>query len=109
MDLRVVTLPEGKDPDDLIREDRAAWEQLISQAVPVADYIVQQGTAHLNSHSSYYEREAAARKLLPLLTATENDLQRNVNIQALARRVRIDERSLMEWTQRRRAARTRRR
>jgi len=103
----VVTLPEGKDPDDLIRENPAAWEQLIGQAVPVADYIVQQGTAHLNSQSSYYEREAAARKLLPLLTATENDLQRNVNIQALARRVRIDERSLMQWTQRRRAARTR--
>ncbi|WP_119071854.1 DNA primase [Aggregatilinea lenta] len=107
MDLRVVTLPEGQDPDDLIRENPGAWEQLIERAVPVAVYVIEQGTAHLSSQSSYYEREAAARKLLPLLTATESDFQRNVNIQALARRVRIDERTLIEWTQRRRAPKTR--
>lgn len=107
MDLRVVMLPEGQDPDDLIRDDPAAWEQLISKAVPVAVYVIEQGTGHLNNQSSYYEREAAARKLLPILTATESDLQRNVNIQALARRVRIDERTLIEWTRRRRAIKTR--
>ncbi|HML24080.1 MAG TPA: DNA primase [Aggregatilinea sp.] len=107
MDLRVVTLPDGLDPDDLIRENPGAWEQLIERAVPVAVYVIEQGTAHLNSQSSYYEREAAARKLLPLLTATESDFQRNVNIQALARRVRIDERTLIEWTQRRRVSKTR--
>ncbi len=107
MDLRVVTLPEGLDPDDLIRANPGAWEQLIERAVPVAVYVIEQGTAHLSNQSSYYEREAAARKLLPLLTATESDFQRNVNIQALARRVRIDERTLIEWTQRRRVAKTR--
>jgi DNA primase len=107
IELRVVSLPEGKDPDDLIREDPGAWEELIARAVPVADYVIQQGAAHLDSHSSYQEREAVARQLLPILTATESDLQRNGNLQALARRVRIDERTLIQWTQRRQAAATR--
>ena len=107
MDIRVVTLPDGKDPDDLVHEDPAAWEALIAHAMPVADYVIQQGTAHLEASSSYHEREAAARELLPILTATEGDLQRSVNIQALARRVRIDERTLLQWTQHRQAAQTR--
>jgi DNA primase len=108
MDIRVIRLPEGQDPDDLIRDDPAAWVTLIERAVPVADYVIQQGTAHLNSLSSYQEREQAARVMLPILTATESDLQRNGNIQALARRVHIDERTLIQWVQHRQTANTRR-
>lgn len=104
MDLRVVTLPEGQDPDDLIRDNPEAWEALIARAIPVADYVIQRGTAHLDRNSSYHEREVVARELLPILTATESDLQRNGSIQALARRVRIDERTLIQWTQRRQNA-----
>ncbi|MBN1565714.1 MAG: DNA primase [Anaerolineae bacterium] len=107
MDIRVVTLPDGQDPDDLIRENPAAWEALVGRAIPIAEYVIQQSTASLNRHSSYHERERVARDLLPILTATESDLQRNGNIQSLARRVWIDEKTLMQWTQRRRAIQTR--
>jgi DNA primase len=108
MDIRVIRLPEEQDPDDLIRDDPAAWVMLVERAIPVADYVIQQGTAHLNSQSSYQEREQAARVMLPILTATESDLQRNGNIQALARRVHIDERTLIQWMQHRRTVNTRR-
>lgn len=107
MDIRVVSLPEGQDPDDLIREAPDAWRTLVANAVPVADYVVQQATAHLGEQTSYIEREQIARALLPILTATESDLQRSGNIQALARRVRIDERTLIQWTQHRKAAQPR--
>jgi DNA primase len=108
MDIRVIRLPEGQDPDDLIRDNPAAWVTLVEQAIPVADYVIQQGTAHLNSQSSYQEREQVARVLLPILTATESDIQRNGNIQTLARRVHIDERTLIQWMQHRQAAAVRR-
>jgi DNA primase len=107
LDIRVISLPQGNDPDDLIRRDPAAWEALLASAMPVADYVIQQGTVHLTAQSSPQEREQAARALLPILMATESDIQRSSNIQALARRVRIDERALIQWTQRRQAARTR--
>lgn len=107
MDIRVVSLPEGQDPDDLIRDDPAAWETLIEHAVPVADYVIQQGTAHLTERSSPQEREKAARDLLPILMATESDLQRSGNIQSLARRVHIDERILIQWAQHRQAVQAR--
>ncbi len=108
LDIRVVSLPEGNDPDDLIREEPDAWVTLLEQAIPVAEYVIQRGTAHLTAHSSYQEREQVARELLPILMATESDLQRSGNIQALARRVHIDERILIQWSQRQRTARVRR-
>ncbi|MEL7675846.1 MAG: DNA primase, partial [Chloroflexota bacterium] len=107
MDIRVITLPEGKDPDVLIREDPDAWRALIASAMPVADFVIRQGTAHLSANASIHEREAAARELLPILTATESDLQRSGNVQALARELRLDERVLIAWTQHRQSARTR--
>jgi len=107
MDIRVITLPEGKDPDVLIREDPDAWRALIASAMPVADFVIRQGTAHLGANASIHEREAAARALLPILTATESDLQRSGNVQALARELRLDERVLIAWTQRRQSAQTR--
>jgi len=99
IDIRVVTLPDGQDPDDLIRAAPDAWSALVERATPVATYVIQQGTAHLSRESSAHEREVAARRLLPILTATESDIERSSNLQALARRVRIDERTLIQWTQ----------
>jgi DNA primase len=71
IDIRVISLPEGQDPDDLIRENPAAWENLITQAVPVVDYLIEQSAKNLNAHSSYHEREQVARDALPYLIATK--------------------------------------
>ncbi|MFN8565699.1 MAG: hypothetical protein U0703_29630 [Anaerolineae bacterium] len=45
------------------------------------------------------EREFVARRLLPILLASENDLYRNDNLQKLALRLRIGERDLLMWAQ----------
>ncbi len=38
VDLQVAPLPEGKDPDELIRRNREVWEQAIRQPVPLLDF-----------------------------------------------------------------------
>jgi DNA primase len=99
IELFVVSLPENQDPDDLIRDDPGAWRNLIDAAIPVADYVISTGTAHLTSKSTFGEREQVAHELLPILVATENDRERHYNIQRLALQLHLDERSLLEWTQ----------
>lgn len=89
LDMRVVILPEGKDPDDLIREDAESWKELVSGAIPVAEYVITVGTAHLPATATVMEREQAARDLLPILLATENSLQQYDNVQKLAYRLRL--------------------
>ncbi|MCE2489974.1 MAG: DNA primase [Anaerolineae bacterium] len=100
LDIRVLQLPGAKDPDDLIREDAAIWGQRVVEATPVADYVIETEVQALPERPSIQEREAVARRLLPLLQASENRLYSRDNLQKLALRLRIAEDELLRWSQR---------
>lgn len=105
IDLRVISLPEGQDPDDLIRENPEAWRQLCEHAEPVADYVIRVGTANLDPRAaSSFDKEKIARALLPILMATESDLHKEANVQKLALALHLSERRLMEIALESRAA-----
>lgn len=97
VDFRVLALPDAKDPDDLIREHPKAWAELVAGAIPVADFVIAAEVADLPPNASIAQREAAARRLLPILAASENHLYGRDNIQKLAIKLRILERDLMAW------------
>src|SRR5207248_3292650 len=56
IEIMVMTLPEGQDPDDLIREQPDVWQTLIDTAQPVADYVIAVGTADVTPKSTMGER-----------------------------------------------------
>jgi len=98
VELQVVTLPHGKDPDDLIRENPQAWRDLIANAQDVAEYVINAAVASLPANATLAEREQVARELLPLLLATENNLQQQANVQQLAYKLRLGSgKTLLEW------------
>ncbi len=109
LDIRVLQLPGAKDPDDLIREDAASWGQQVGEATPVAEYVIETEVQALPERPSIQEREAVARRLLPLLQASENRLYSRDNLQKLALRLRIAEDELLRWSQRQKPAPGRRR
>ena len=104
VDVRVLRIPAGKDPDDFLRESPAAWDALVDGAQSVADFVIDMETAGLPSQPSLQELQSAANRVLPLLTVSENNFYRQENIQKLARRLRIGERDLLAWAQERRRA-----
>ncbi len=95
VDLRIVTLPPGKDPDEIIRESREAWDTLLAQAIPLVDYYFQIVTAELDLTTAKGKSEAVQR-LKPVLQDIGDPIQRQHYIQRLARLVRTDERTLAE-------------
>ena len=95
VDLRILLMPEGKDPDDFIRKSPGQWQSLVDGARAVADYVIDSEMSALSEHSSLQEREAAALRALPILAASEDNLYKQENIQKLARRLRFSERDLM--------------
>jgi DNA primase len=99
VDIRILTLPGAKDPDDLIREAPEQWQTLVEEAMPVADFVIGMEMETLPPNASVQEREAAARRLLPILIASENDLYKKDNLQKLAIKLRIGERDLLLWAQ----------
>jgi len=97
VDIRILTVPGAKDPDDLIREHPEQWETLIAKAEPVADYVIAMETAELSPQASLQERAALARRVLPLLLASESNLYRKDNLQKLALKLHIAESDLLAW------------
>ena len=97
VEFRILTLPGAKDPDDLIRDNPAAWGELVDYALPVADFVIEWEARTLPPNASVIEREAAARRLLPILLMTENDLYKRDSLQKLALKLHIPERDLLAW------------
>ncbi len=97
VEFRILSVPGAKDPDELIQENPAAWGQLVENATPVADFVIEMETRGLSTNASVIEREAAARRLLPTLIMTENDLYKRDSLQKLALRLHIPERDLLSW------------
>ena len=97
VDLRILQVPSGKDPDDYLRETPEAWEGLVDSAQAVADFVIDMETENLSAVASMQERQHLARQILPILFASENNLYQQENIQKLARRLRISERDLLTW------------
>ncbi len=96
IDMRVLQIPGAKDPDDLIREDATRWAQLVDNATPVADFVIDMEMAALPDEPSVQEREAVARRVAPILAATENSLFQQENLQKLALRLLIPEKNLLQ-------------
>lgn len=99
-DIRIVSLPVGRDPDQVIHESRSHWAQLMAQARPLMDYYFQALTADLDLTTAKGKAEAVSA-LGPLLVELGDRVQRTHYLQLLARMVQVDERSL--WQQIRQA------
>ncbi len=94
-DIRVMTLPEGKDPDNIIQESPEAWTELVSQAKPVVAYVIAVATAGLDM-SDAKAKTAVAQQVLPLIKDIQDPIERDHYWQQLARALRIDERALRQ-------------
>lgn len=95
-DIRIMSLPPGRDPDEVIRESPSRWAQLVSQAKPVMDYYFNALTTDLDLSTAKGKAEAV-QLLGPLIAEIGDRVQRTHYLQRLARMVQIDERSL--WQQ----------
>lgn len=96
IDIRVLSLPAGKDPDALIRDRPDEWRQRLEAAAPVAEYVIRRAVAGRDIKDAF-ERERIAHELLPVLYATESEVQNYSNVQALARALDIPEKTLIAW------------
>lgn len=97
IEVSVLRVPGAKDPDDFIRESPQEWPHVVETAQPVADFVIDFEMHDLPVNASIVEREAVARRLLPLLMASERDLYRLDNVQKLAIRLKVAEATLLTW------------
>jgi DNA primase len=72
-DIRVAALPEGRDPDDVIRSDPALWSRLVDEARPVLDHLYDVTVARARACPPV-ERFKIIEEFLPTVAAIPDPL-----------------------------------
>ena len=93
-DLRVATMPDNLDPDELVARDEDEWARLIENAKPVVTHVMETLAAGQDLNDAKTKSQIAAQ-VLPLIEDLPNPLERDTYRQALARMLRVDERALI--------------
>jgi DNA primase len=101
-EIRVAVLPPGLDPDEVLKENVDTWDVLVNRALPVVEYYLQAVIGKFDLRSAK-DKVAAAREVLPLIREIGSSVERSHYLQQLARLLRVDERTLEQELEGRKA------
>ena len=93
-DIRVTTLPEGMDPDEVVNRDPKEWEQIVDNAKPVVLHVMETLAVGHDLDDPKVKSEIAAQ-VLPLIRDLPNEIERDTYRQRLARLLKLNERTLL--------------
>ncbi len=99
-EVRVVRLPDGKDPDEVVRETPDRWREEVRTAQPIVDYLIDQ-------HARAFDLKTPGGKarfvdaIVPTLRAIPNPVMRDAYLQTIHRVSGVEERSVLEVLHRR--------
>ena len=94
-DLRVANMPDGLDPDEIVARDPQEWASLIAAAKPVVEHVLDVISAGQDLNDPKVKSAIAAR-IVPLIEDLPDPVERDSYRQMLARRLKVDERSLSQ-------------
>ena len=89
--VKVIIVPDGKDPDEYIRKHgAAAFQTLIEHALPLVDYRLRYVLSHVR-YDTLEGKMQALREMLPVLVGIKNAAERSEQTKRLARALLLDE------------------
>ncbi len=97
-ELLIASMPDGMDPDDVIRRDVSQWQSLIENAQPFVDFFMQAVSDNVDVHTAGGKKDAVTA-LAPLIAELSDDIERQHYVQQLSRMVEIDEMTIMARVQ----------
>jgi len=97
IEVKVIQLAVGKDPDECIRNDPELWKKSIDEAVPFYDYLIQSSLKR-NSPKDPYGQQKIVKEILPHISAIKNMVVRSHYFQKLGTILDIPEKTLVMWS-----------
>ena len=98
IDLRILTLPDELDPDELMQKDANQWRTLVDAAPPVVEFVIETFTANRDLNDPR-EKAAIAQHVLPIIRDVASPVEQDVYVQQLARKLKVEHRALFEQMQ----------
>jgi DNA primase len=94
VDIRIASLPAGRDPDDILRETPEQWPATVDRAVPVVSFFMR-SLAASEDLSTARGKSELVRRVLPLVREVSDGVERAHYVSELAQLVRVDERVVL--------------
>ncbi len=95
LDMSVVVLPSGKDPDEAARQSPALLKKAISEAIPVYDYFISSSLKRFDVTTAFGKKKAS-EELLALLAKIENPIVQEHYAKKLAKALDTTEEAITE-------------
>ena len=93
-DLRVASLPDDLDPDEIVARDPEEWARLIENAKPIVTHVMET-LAEGQDLQEPKVKSSIAAQVVSLIEDLPNPIERDTYRQQLARFLKVDERSLI--------------
>jgi len=90
MTVRVVSLPDKKDPDDVVRENPEVWKEAIEKPKLFTDFAFDQALKNRDL-GNVEDKKAVAGVLMPLIANLGNDVEQTHYLQKLSGLIQVDE------------------
>ena len=99
-DVRVVSLPEGRDPDEVVRDEPDRWREEVRTARPIVDHLID---VHARTHDLRTPGGQArfVDAVLPIIRNLPNPVLRDAYLGQVHRISGVEERTLLEAMHRR--------
>lgn len=95
LDMRVVTLPGGKDPDEAARENPGLLKKAIKDAQPIYDYFLASALKRFDV-STAFGKKKIGEELIPTVAKIENPIVQGHYVRTLAATLGVSEETVSE-------------
>ncbi|MFA5155329.1 MAG: DNA primase [Patescibacteria group bacterium] len=95
MNLKVITLPSGKDPDECLRNDPDDFKEAVERAQPMLEYYFHKVSAGLDLDKTEDRREIEGQ-MLAMLANVHNNIERSYWLTKLSQEIGANEQELRE-------------
>ncbi len=94
-DIRVAIMPDGLDPDELVLQSAERWRELMTQARPVVDHVIDTLLGDFDINDPHGKSDAV-KATAPIVRDLSDPVRRDYNIQQLARKLHLSPRAIAE-------------
>lgn len=95
MSVKVMEVPDGKDPDECLKESPESFKKAIDMAKPYMEYLFSATFSKLNLED-VDDKKQAAKELLPQIAKIANPIEKSHWMAELAKRLAVDEAVIQE-------------
>jgi DNA primase len=89
MSVGVIRLPEGRDPDEVIRDDPARWQEAAARPVGIVEYLIDREADRRDVRTTDGKR-GVIDAVMPVLHGVSDPVTRQSYLQHLARRTGVE-------------------